>query len=364
MTIDLKDFYYNTPMEEFEYMQLPLAIIPQEIIDQYKLQDIQRNGIVYMEIRKGMPGLKQAGKLANDRLQAHLLKYGYSPVPRTASLWKHDKTNVMFTLVVDDFGVRFTKKEDAQHLIDSLQALYPITVDWTGTKYLGLTLKWDYISRRVDISMPGYIKAVLLKFLHILAKQRDAPHAWIPPSYGAKIQYTDDDDDSPALDPKQKTEIQQIFGCLLYYALAIDATMLVALSDIASEQSKATSKTRKAVDWLLDYAATHPNATIRYEASDMALWSHSDASYLPVKQARSRAGAIFFLGQKWYNPTQPPIIRSKLNGLVHVVCTIIRHVVCSAAEAEIAAAFLTAQAAVPMRITLEEMGHPLSLIHI
>ena len=118
-------------MEEFEYMQLPLAIIPQEIIDQYKLQDIQRNGIVYMEIRKGMPGLKQAGKLANDRLQAHLLKYGYSPVPRTASLWKHNKTNVMFTLVVDDFGVRFTKKEDAQHLIDSLQALYLITVDWT-----------------------------------------------------------------------------------------------------------------------------------------------------------------------------------------------------------------------------------------
>jgi len=90
----------------------------------------------------------------------------------------------------------------------------------------------------------------------------------------------------------------------------------------------------------------------------MALWSHSDASYLSVKHARSRAGAIFFLGQKWDNPAQPPIIRSKLNGLVHVICTIIRHVVCSAAEAEIAAAFLTAQAAVPMRITLEEMGHP------
>ena len=163
-----------------------------------------------MEIRKGMPGLKQAGKLANDRLQAHLLKYGYSPVPRTASLWKHDKTNVMFTLVVDDFGVRFTKKEDAQHLIDSLQALYPITVDWTGTKYLGLTLKWDYIKRRVDISMPGYIKAVLLKILHILAKQRDAPHAWIPPSYGAKIQYTVDDDESPALAPKQKRKSSKL----------------------------------------------------------------------------------------------------------------------------------------------------------
>ena len=97
-----------------------------------------------MQIRKGMPGLKQAGKLANDRLQAHLLKYGYSPVPRTASLWKHNRSNVMFTLVVDDFGVKFVKQADAQHLIDALKDLYPITVDWTGAKYLGLTLDWNY----------------------------------------------------------------------------------------------------------------------------------------------------------------------------------------------------------------------------
>ena len=97
-------------MEKYEYMQLPLAIISQYIIDQYQLEVLARNGIFCMEIRKGMPGLKQAGKLASDCLQTHLAKYRYSPVPRTSSLWKHDKTNIMLTLIVNDFGVRFTNK--------------------------------------------------------------------------------------------------------------------------------------------------------------------------------------------------------------------------------------------------------------
>ena len=49
---------------------------------------------------------------------------------------------------------------------------------------------------------------------------------------------------------------------------------------------------------LLDYMATHPDAKIRYKASDMVLNVHSDASYLSAPKARSRAGGYFFLGQK------------------------------------------------------------------
>jgi hypothetical protein len=63
--------------------------------------------------------------------------------------------------------------------------------------------------------------------------------------------------------------------------------MLVALSTIAAEQAKVTSNTAKAVIKLLNYAATHPNATIRYHASDMILYAHSDASYLSSPKARS-----------------------------------------------------------------------------
>jgi len=122
--------------------------------------------------------------------------------------------------------------------------------------------------------------------------------------------------------PCKKTVVQQIFGCLIYYVVAIDATMLVALGDIASEKLKATRNTRKAVNWLLNYAVIHPDARIRYKASEMALWSHSNASYLSVKYARSHAGAVFFIGQKWDNSDKPLILRSKLNGFVRAICTI------------------------------------------
>ena len=66
--IDIKNFYLGTPMERSEYMWLPLSIIPQEIIDKYDLLKLQHNGRVYMEANKGMYGLPQAGKLANNLL--------------------------------------------------------------------------------------------------------------------------------------------------------------------------------------------------------------------------------------------------------------------------------------------------------
>jgi hypothetical protein len=50
---------------------------------------------------------------------------------------------------------------------------------------------------------------------------------------------------------------------------------------------------------MLDYLATHPDATLRYHASDMVLHIHSDASYLSVSNARSRLGGLFFLGNKF-----------------------------------------------------------------
>ena len=76
---------------------------------------------------------------------------------------------------------------------------------------------------------------------------------------------------------------------------AVDNTMLVALSSLAAAQTTATAKTMAAANQLLDYAATHPNATIRFERSDMVLYIHSDASYLSEPQARSRVGGYFFL---------------------------------------------------------------------
>ena len=89
-------------------MNMKLKKKPQGIIDQYQLQDLQENGWVYMKIVKVMPGLKQAACLANERLVHHLAPYGYVPVQHTPSLWKHESNGILFSLVVDDFGIKYT----------------------------------------------------------------------------------------------------------------------------------------------------------------------------------------------------------------------------------------------------------------
>ena len=178
--MDVKKIYYDTPMPVYEYMRLHLSIIPDEIIEQYNLRELADNdGWVYMEIQKGMPGLKQAGILANQRLRKHLAIHGYAPTRRTPSLWKHHTRPIWFSLVVDDFGVKYIGKENALHLQHALQQLYTISTDWEGTLYCGITLKWDYVNGIVELSMPGYIIAALHKFQHPYpAIPQDAPHPW------------------------------------------------------------------------------------------------------------------------------------------------------------------------------------------
>ena len=100
---------------------------------------------------------------------------------------------------------------------------------------------------------------------------------------------------------------------------------------------------------LLDYIATQEEAVLTYSASDMQLAVHSDASYLSEPQARSRAGGHFFLSNEATIPAN--------NGAVLNIAHIIKHVVTSATEAELAALYIMAQEAVYIRIVLMEMGH-------
>ena len=99
--------------------------------------------------------------------------------------------------------------------------------------------------------------------------------------------------------------------------------------------------------------ATHPDAIIRFYKLDMILQIHSDASYLTAPKSRSRAGGHFFLGSLPID--NEPI---KLNGAIHSLCTILRFVASSPAEAELGALFLNAREAKILRITLHELGHP------
>jgi hypothetical protein len=131
--------------------------------------------------------------------------------------------------------------------------------------------------------------------------------------------------------------------------------MLTAIGEIATQQASATKFTLHAITQLLNYAATNPEATIRFHASDMILYVESDASYLSVSKARSRAAGFHYLSDKVDDPSkhQPP-----MNGPITILCKILKNVLSSAAEAELAGLFLNGKQAVPERITLKELGHP------
>jgi hypothetical protein len=141
-------------------------------------------------------------------------------------------------------------------------------------------------------------------------------------------------------------------GALLYNARAVDPTLLVPLSVLASQLSTATTTTIKAVSHLLDYFSTHPEYTIRYFASDMQLKIHSDASYLSEPKDKSRIGGYFYLGNNT-NSRLKPLSNCPL--LCHT--TVLKHVVPSVAEAEFGALFVNSKEGTITRTTLAEMGH-------
>jgi hypothetical protein len=217
--------------------------------------------------------------------------------------------------------------------------------------------------------MPGYVDGALHKFQHPHPHRPEhAPHDWIEPNYGARQpQLSPALDNSPLLDSEQKTRIQQIVGTFLFYARAVDATMLVALGSISSQQSAPTEATRTAVNRFLDYAATHPNAVLRFSASDMVLHIHSDASYLSEAKARSRAAGHFFLSNMPTDHNRQPQASDPAppdNGAVLTHCNIMKNVVGSAAEAELGALYKNAKEACFIITALEEMGHLQPPIHM
>jgi hypothetical protein len=219
-----------------------LSRFPEEIIQKYDLNALAVDGWVYIGIRKVMYGLKQAGLLANQLLQTRLAPFGYYPARHTTGLRLHASRPISIMLVVDDFAVKNVGKQHAEHLRDALLQTYELATDWTVTVYSGKTLKWDFINRTCDTSMPGYISNVLSKFQHDALKHpQHTTSRYVTTVYGAKTQYATEHE-TPPLTSKQCLTIQKVTVSVLYYARAVDPTVLMPLNDIETEQTKVTEK--------------------------------------------------------------------------------------------------------------------------
>ena len=115
-------------MKYFQYMLIHKKIIPQEVLNEYNII-FDDHDFTYVEIRRGMYGLKEAGGIAFDQLVRKLKRFGYEPMSQTPGLWRDTSHKTTFTLYVDNFGIQYLSKDDANHLIDSICATYECSID-------------------------------------------------------------------------------------------------------------------------------------------------------------------------------------------------------------------------------------------
>ena len=129
--LDLKDLYLNMPMDRPEFLRIKLSNFPEDVIKHYKLREkVDNKGFVYVKCVCGMYSLPHAGIIAQTMLEERLEKHGYRQSDKTPGFWKHDTQPMSFTLIVDEFGVKYVGKKHANYLINVLKKHYTVAEDW------------------------------------------------------------------------------------------------------------------------------------------------------------------------------------------------------------------------------------------
>ena len=114
-----------------------------------------------------------------------------------------------------------------------MRGKYKFKVDFDAKQYIGIHLNWNYVDCTVRCSMREYAKQALEALKHMFTgKHYYAPSKIDRPDYRAKIQFAKINTAAP-LSLVQIKHIERVIGKFLYYARAIDNTMLHALNDIA-----------------------------------------------------------------------------------------------------------------------------------
>ena len=187
MTMDIYNFYQMTPLIRPEYIRIKLSDLPNEIITQYNLADkATPKGMVFIAVTRGMYGFPQAGLLANELLEKRHNQHGYFQSKYVPGLWRHRTWPIEFVLTVDNFGVKYVGREHAKHFYKVLCNHYQVTTDWTGERYIGIHLRWDYNACLIHLFMRGYVQKALTIFRHQARCRQNQPYPHTPVKYGAK----------------------------------------------------------------------------------------------------------------------------------------------------------------------------------
>ena len=191
---------------------------------------------------QGMYGLPHGGLIANVLLEKCLNKAGYFQPKYVPGLWSHKTHPIAFSLVVDDFGVKYIGKEHALYLMLIIEEHYKCRADWTGASSIGMMLDWDYAQRKVHLSMPGYKDKAIKEFQHHKpSTQQHSLFQCKEIKYGATKQSAIQASTTTQLDKKDKKCIKKVCRKFLFLARAIDSTLLCPISAIASQSANPTT---------------------------------------------------------------------------------------------------------------------------
>jgi hypothetical protein len=174
----------------------------------------------------------------------------------------------------------------------ALKNHYKVSEEINGTRFAGMTLKWNYspihAKRSCHLSMPGYIHIVCTRYRHLIpTKCQLSPQNHCEIIFGQTTQLTHVNPYSPPFSTEGVKRIQGIIGTLLYYACTVDNKLLATLSTLSSQQATATEATDAAMNRLLDYLTTYPDDGTTYCASDMILCAHANAGFNNKSKGRN-----------------------------------------------------------------------------
>jgi hypothetical protein len=231
MTLDLKDFYLCSDLPDYEYVRIPMHMLPPAIVELYQLESKISDGYVYAEVRKGMCGLPQGGKRANDRLRKFLAPFGYVPCPVTPGLWKHLHNDLMFTLVVDNFGIRYTNKQDVNLPSSTRNTNVPRIGVATVTlaSHSTGTMNNTTLISQCPATLPAHCNASFTPRPSALSMPRTITlHQPMAPANNLQPLIL------LRLDSKDTKRIQEVLGTLLYNACTAGCIMIPAIGTIAT----------------------------------------------------------------------------------------------------------------------------------
>ena len=160
-----------------------------------------------------MYGLNQAGRLSNDLLAKRLVTKWCLQFTHIRGLWQNKWCHMLFSLVVDDFGVKYVGKEHPDHLISAIKEFYPVAEEWTWRFHCCVTLNWYCQKLTVDISVPGYAIESLHKYKHkTVHQQQHSQHKWDWFGYGEKQQMARKLKKLPLIPKEEKSVSQNIWA--------------------------------------------------------------------------------------------------------------------------------------------------------